>query len=375
MILVHFALILLVLGSQAAVVVNPISGITSKNLMFTGTITVDNEKLFYTFYGKDGEMNADNLSQNSLIIGMGSPGRSAQYMNVAGLGPRILTPQLVLTDNSNSPTQYANIMFLDLLGSGFSFPSSADAIPKTSKDYGMMITKALNSFISEANIGKSKKIYIIGESTFLRTLPGFDDIHPLEGIVHISGWFDFYGLGKFYGTGGVELKIFTDSERITIDSTFVNCYNFQRSSKFQEAHTCYDTTLNYIESKTKNRNLYNIQLLSNLTEFIPLTQYYFSQSSVVNAYKAPNSAMFETQAAQVQYNLYEDLARNIDTPFSQYLKDYMSIKHAFISGDDDFIVFRRGTRNWLENTLAFVESAKFKPLNLTVIKFLFRNIM
>lgn len=88
------------------------------------------------------------------------------------------------------------------------------------------------------------------------------------------------------------MKIFGDSERITIDGTFTNCYNFQRNSKFLEAHNCYDTTLNYVESKTKNRNLFNIDLISNLTEFLPLTQYYLSQSSVVNAYKAPTGAMF-----------------------------------------------------------------------------------
>ena len=37
------------------------------------------------------------------------------------------------------------------------------------------------------------------------------ELPPLKGIVHISGWFDLYGTGKYYGTGGVELKIFTDS--------------------------------------------------------------------------------------------------------------------------------------------------------------------
>lgn len=112
--------------------------------------------------------------------------------------------------------------------------------------------------------------------------------------------------------------------------------------------------------------MYNIQLVSNLTEFLPLTQYYFSQSSVVNAYKAPSTPMFETQAAQVQTNLYEDLARNIDANISQYLKDDLAVRHLFISGDDDFIVYRKGTRNWLENSISFVESSKFKPLNLTV---------
>lgn len=52
--LVHAILALLILSIQAAVVLNPISGITSNNLMYTGTIGVGTEKLFFTFYGKDG---------------------------------------------------------------------------------------------------------------------------------------------------------------------------------------------------------------------------------------------------------------------------------------------------------------------------------
>lgn len=42
-------------------------------------------------------------------------------MNVGGLGPKTLTNQLTLVDNPNSITQFANVLFLDLLGSGFSF--------------------------------------------------------------------------------------------------------------------------------------------------------------------------------------------------------------------------------------------------------------
>jgi hypothetical protein len=80
--------------------------------------------------------------------------------------------------------------------------------------------------------------------------------------------------------------------------------------------------------------------------------------------------MFETGAAQVQYNLFEDLARNIDSNISQYLKDDLAVRHLFVCGDDDFMVYRKGTRNWLESTISFVESAKFKPLNLTVPSYL-----
>lgn len=123
-----------------------------------------------------------------------------------------------------------------------------------------------------------------------------------------------------------------------------------------------------MESRTKNRNLYNIQLISNLTDALPLTQYYFSQSSTVSAFKAPNTngLLFEAHSAQVQANLFEDLGKNIDTQISQFFKDYLSVKQIFITGDDDYITYRKATRNWLENSISFVDSAKFKPLNLTV---------
>ena len=148
MILIHITLSVLLLTVNSAVVLNPITGITAKNLMYTGTIEVDTQKLFFTFYGLDGETNADNLSNNPLIIGVATPGRSAQYMNVAGLGPKSLNLDGTLADNANRATQFANIMFIDLLGSGFSFASSVDALPKKHQDHAKILTKAINSFIS-----------------------------------------------------------------------------------------------------------------------------------------------------------------------------------------------------------------------------------
>lgn len=202
--LAHFLLAALVLSCvQATVVVNQITGITSNNLMFTGTIALGDDKLFFTYFGNDGETNVDNLAQKPLLVCVGSPGRSAQYANLAGLGPKSLNKDLTLADNANRVTSFANVMFLDLLGSGFSFAASAANIPKTSAGYGAMLTKALNSFIAETSLGKSKSLYLLGESTFLRSVPGLDDIDSLKGIFHIAGWFDLYGIGKYYGTAGV----------------------------------------------------------------------------------------------------------------------------------------------------------------------------
>lgn len=98
----------------------------------------------------------------------------------------------------------------------------------------------------------------------------------------------------------------------------------------------------------------NIKLQSNLTDFLPMIQYYFSQPSTVTAYKAPNQALFDSQSAWVQYKTYADLAKNMDTQFSQYFKDYLSVKNIFIAGDNDFICYKKAVLNWLENTVSFV---------------------
>lgn len=107
-------------------------------------------------------------------------------------------------------------MFLDLIGSGFSFASSSDKIPTTSSDFGNMLTSALNTFFAQADIGKSQNVYLLAEGTFLRSLHGIGDIDPLSGIVHVSPWMDFYQLGKYYGVAGVQNKIFSNVEKITI---------------------------------------------------------------------------------------------------------------------------------------------------------------
>lgn len=119
----------LVCASAANVVVNPITGVTTNNLMYTGSIPVSDtssSNLFFTYYGVDGETNPDNLNQKPLIIGVGNPGASAQYLNLGGIGPLNLKNDLTLGPNEGRVTQFANVMFLDLLGSGFSFAASTD---------------------------------------------------------------------------------------------------------------------------------------------------------------------------------------------------------------------------------------------------------
>ena len=49
-------------------------------------------------------------------------------MNVGGMGPMKLNNDMTLSANPNSPNSFANTMFIDLLGSGFSITSDLDEL-------------------------------------------------------------------------------------------------------------------------------------------------------------------------------------------------------------------------------------------------------
>lgn len=146
----------------------------------------------------------------------------------------------------------------------------------------------------------------------------------------------------------------------------VSCYNNVVAKKYPEAHNCYDSILNFVESKTKNVNVFNTKLGSNLTEHLAMIQYYFSQSSVVTQFKAPTAHLFELQSNWVYSKTFNDFAVNKTQALSQFMKDYLSVKHWYVSGDYDYIAFKQSLKFWLENELSFIESAAFKNAKLEV---------
>lgn len=100
-------------------------------------------------------------------------------------------------------------MFLDLPGCGFSFVSDPSSLPSESRAYVSEFTDAINTFVKESVLGKSSKMVIAGESTFIRSLPGLGDIHALEGLIHLSAWPEMYAMGRYYGVAGLDLGIYT----------------------------------------------------------------------------------------------------------------------------------------------------------------------
>lgn len=67
-------ILLLLLGAvclQAAVTVNPISGISDSNLIFSGSILTNSSSLFFTYFGFDGQTDINNLKNYPLLIVVG----------------------------------------------------------------------------------------------------------------------------------------------------------------------------------------------------------------------------------------------------------------------------------------------------------------
>ena len=137
MTLTHLILCLLVTTSFADIIVNQLNGISDDNLVFSGRLPIsDSSKstLFFTYYGISGQKNQDNLKNSPLLIFVGkyflfryfSLGSSAQYINLGGMGPMKLNNDMTLSINPDSPNRYTNTMFIDLLGSGFSYTQNKD---------------------------------------------------------------------------------------------------------------------------------------------------------------------------------------------------------------------------------------------------------
>lgn len=110
----------------------------------------------------------------------------------------------------------------------------------------------------------------------------------------------------------------------------------------------------------------DVKLGYNLTDFIPIVQYYFSQPTTVSNWKAPSTRLFESQSGYIHNLTYINQAMNYTKDISSFMKDYYSVKHWFVGGQRDFISYYKGVRNWIESDLSFVDLDAFKKAKLEV---------
>lgn len=270
-----------------------------------------------------------------------------------------------LLKNPNTASAYANLMFLDFLGTGFSFINDTKDLPDNYSALAAQVTKALNEFSATIDFGKGKLV-LLGQSAWVRTIPFYQGIQNLVGVVALAPWPDLYAVGKYYGVAGVQLKIFGTSEKNSIETTFSTCFTNLKNGKYREAHDCYESVLNFVETKTNNRNLYNVNLNQSLVQHFALVQYYLTTPAAVALYTAPTNLWFETQTNVLQANTYVDEAKNYTLNISQYMRDYLDVKFLYLCADQDFISYSKAMLNWVTTELNFVEIANFTKANFTV---------
>lgn len=98
-----FLLGLILISSHAAVTVNKLDGISAHNLVYSGYLPISDassDRLFFTYYGMNDVQSETDLKNNPLIIVVGSPGSSAQFINLAGMGPILLKSDMTTQPNS-----------------------------------------------------------------------------------------------------------------------------------------------------------------------------------------------------------------------------------------------------------------------------------
>ena len=62
---------MLLVTINSAVTVNQITGISDNNLVYSGSIPVGSDSLFFTYYGPDGVADPDDLFTYPLIVFVG----------------------------------------------------------------------------------------------------------------------------------------------------------------------------------------------------------------------------------------------------------------------------------------------------------------
>ena len=234
------------------------------------------------------------------------------------------------------------------------------------------VAYALKEFQKSIDFAAGKWIFI-GESSWIRSVSGLQDLdNNLIGVISLSPWGDLYDYGKYAGVAGVEMGLLTNSEKNTVESTFTTCYLYIKNGKYNEAHKCYDETLNFVETKSQNRNLFNVNLNSTLIDMFAKVQYYLSQSTVAASLLAPSTSFFESQANFFQGNVYAEQAQTNAQNISNFMRDYLSVRYMFVTGNLDYISYYKASRAWLDS-LNFKDVTQFKAKALEVFLVLCRT--
>jgi carboxypeptidase C (cathepsin A) len=146
--------------------------------------------IFFTSYSKDGE--ADVSARPILFFFGGAPGVSAAWQDFGGFGPRRMKPEGGSMENPDTPLNHADLVFVNPVGTGFSFPaqpSRGNIFWNTQGDIA-----SLGAFVRTYLVRNNRlasPLFIAGEDPATGRVAGLaqflsDHLIPVRGVVLLS---------------------------------------------------------------------------------------------------------------------------------------------------------------------------------------------
>jgi carboxypeptidase C (cathepsin A) len=146
--------------------------------------------IFYTSYAKDAV--SDASTRPIMFFFGGAPGVSAAWQEFGGLGPKRMKPEGGWTDNPDTVLSHSDLVFVNPVGTGFSYPVQPSRGPifwSTAGD-----TASLGEFVRtylNRNSRETSPLFVAGEDSATGRVAGLseyltDHLIPVRGVVLLS---------------------------------------------------------------------------------------------------------------------------------------------------------------------------------------------
>ena len=146
--------------------------------------------LFYTSYSKDGVSEAS--SRPIMFFFGGAPGVSAAWQEFGGLGPKRMKPEGGWTDNPETILNQSDLVFVNPVGTGYSFPSQPSRGPvfwNTAGDVASL-GEFVRTYLTR-NTRMVSPLFVAGEDPATGRVAGLaeylsEHLIPVRGVVLLS---------------------------------------------------------------------------------------------------------------------------------------------------------------------------------------------
>jgi len=146
--------------------------------------------IFYTSYSKDGV--TDLRSRPVMFFFGGAPGVSAAWQEFGGLGPKRMKPEGGWADNAETVLTQADLVFVNPVGTGFSYPSAPSRGPifwSTAGDTASL-AEFVRSYLNRTSREYSP-VFLAGEDQATGRVAGLaqylaEHLIPVKGVVLLS---------------------------------------------------------------------------------------------------------------------------------------------------------------------------------------------